>query len=60
MILCCSFYLVKTLFNAAPGQSGLGEEFFTNTDILCVNETEVSVNNCKMLQLNIEVLSSVM
>ncbi len=38
------FYLVvTTLFNAAPGQAGLKDDFFTNTDILCVNETEVRI-----------------
>ena len=32
---------VITIFNAAPGQAGLEDEFYKNTDILCVNETEV-------------------
>lgn len=33
---------VRTVFNVAPGQSGLGQEFFDATDILCLNESEVS------------------
>ena len=32
---------VRTLFNVAPGQAGLGQEFFEATDILCLNESEV-------------------
>lgn len=34
---------VLTLFNAAPGMAGLSDEFFQNSDILCVNETEAEL-----------------
>lgn len=33
--------IALTIFNAAPGQAGLEDEFYKKTDILCVNETEV-------------------
>lgn len=34
--------IAVTIFNAAPGQSGLGQDLYQYTDILCVNETEVN------------------
>lgn len=33
---------VKSIFNVAPGMKDLPREMFTITDILCLNETEVS------------------
>ena len=33
---------VRTVFNVAPSQAGLGQEYFEATDILCLNESEVS------------------
>ena len=32
-----------TILNTAPGLKGLSQEYFQNTDILCLNETEVSL-----------------
>ena len=40
-ISCCPA-AVRTVFNLAPGEVGLGQEFFEATDILCLNESEVS------------------
>ena len=36
---------ITTILNTAPGLKGLGREFFENTDILCLNEKEVPVQN---------------
>ena len=35
---------VLTILNAAPGVNGLSDEFYRHTDVLCVNETEVSIS----------------
>ena len=35
-------HIVTTIFNTAPGVKSLGPDHFSNTDILCLNETEVS------------------
>ncbi len=32
---------VLTILNTAPGVKGLEREYFENTDVLCLNETEV-------------------
>ena len=32
---------VTTVFNTAPGLSSIKQELFDNTDVLCLNETEV-------------------
>ena len=37
-----NIHLVTTIFNTAPGVKSLGPDHFSNTDILCLNETEVS------------------
>ncbi|XP_060078935.1 ribokinase-like [Ylistrum balloti] len=34
---------VMSIFNPAPAQSGLSDEFFTECDIFCANETEVEI-----------------
>ena len=36
--------LALTIFNTAPGVKGLSQEYFQNTDILCLNETEASLS----------------
>ena len=38
-----SSLLAVTILNTAPGVKGLTQEYFQNTDILCLNETEVSL-----------------
>ena len=38
-----SFLRAVTILNTAPGVKGLSQEYFQNTDILCLNETEVSL-----------------
>ena len=37
-----ALHLASTIFNTAPGVKSLGPNHFNNTDILCLNETEVS------------------
>ena len=37
----CALHLVTTIFNTAPGVKSLSPDHFSNTDILCLNETEV-------------------
>ena len=39
-----SSLLAVTIFNTAPGVKGLSQEYFQNTDILCLNETEASLS----------------
>ena len=42
--LCLNFdYLVFTILNAAPADENLENEFYTLSDIFCVNETEVGM-----------------
>ena len=39
---------VKTVFTAAPAVPDLEPEFFSLSDVFCVNETEVRFKNGKM------------
>lgn len=41
MMITINVIIVTTLFNPAPGVTELPEEVYNNTDILCLNETEV-------------------
>lgn len=42
MVILIYFLPALTILNTAPGVESLSEEFYSNTDILCLNETEVS------------------
>ena len=42
--------LVTTLFNAGPGIPDLDPEILKNSDIVCLNETEVSILPCTAMK----------
>ena len=39
--LCGVFCAAISILNVAPGVASLSPEFFSNIDVLCLNETEV-------------------